>query len=215
MRRSALAFSFSVAVATTFACAHDRDASMSKSQCAAGDWETVGYRDGTLGEPASRLLAHQDACVPRGFVPDRLAYQHGWQQGIAEYCIPENGFVVGERGEDHANVCPAAQRGAFLAAFERGRNLWLARDRVASLERAVAGHRLRLESIDGEIAVVVAAQIDPTLLPVQRVELAARVKQLYDEKARLRGELPALEAELQRRAAELERLGASLAATSP
>ena len=37
--------------------------SVSESQCIAGDWQTVGYRDGTNGLRSTQLLQHQDACV--------------------------------------------------------------------------------------------------------------------------------------------------------
>lgn len=200
------------ALSMGLACA--RNASVSRSQCAAGDWETIGYRDGAQGWRSSRLLAHQDACVPHGVVPDRVAYQRGWHQGIAEFCAPENGFELGQRGEDHGNVCPATLRVDFLSSYERGYRLFAARERVAGLERAISGRKLRLEQIDPEIATTIAAQVDPLLLPTERVALAARVKQLFDEKARIAAEIPPLEDELRVRVAELEQLDRALAAAS-
>jgi hypothetical protein len=199
-------------VSTGLACA--RNASVSESQCAAGDWETIGYRDGALGYRSSRLLAHQDACVPHGVTPDRSAYQVGWQQGIAEFCQPDNGFELGRSGEGHANVCPAPQRDAFLAAFDRGRSLYAAGARVREVENAIAQKTLRLRTIDEEMVATASAQLDPMLLPAHRIQLAARVKTLYDEKTRLAAEIPALEEELRLRVRELEALDGAMASTA-
>ncbi len=199
-------------VPTALACA--RNASVSESQCAAGDWETIGYRDGALGYRSSRLLAHQDACVPHGVTPDRAAYLAGWQQGIAEFCQPDNGFELGRSGEGHANVCPAAQRDAFLAAFDRGRSLFAAEARVREVESAIAQKTHRLHTIDEEMVATASAQLDPLLLPAQRIQLAARVKTLHDEKLRLKAEIPALEAELRLRLREFETLDGAVASTA-
>lgn len=199
-------------LSTSFACS--RNGSVSESQCAAGDWETIGYRDGALGYRSSRLLAHQDACIPHGVTPDRAAYQLGWRQGIVEFCDPTHGFEVGQSGAGHDNVCPADQRDAFLAAFERGRTLFVARDQVASLEQAIGYRTQRIEAIREELVVVASAQLNPMLLPEQRIQLAARLKRLYDEKTRLTAEIPSLEAELRVRTSELEALDRSMASAA-
>ncbi len=159
-------------VSTGLACS--KNASVSESQCAAGDWETIGYRDGALGYRSSRLLAHQDACIPHGVTPDREAYQTGWRQGIEEFCDPANGFEVGQSGEGHGNVCPAPQRDAFLAAFDRGRTLFVARDRVDSLAQAIAYRTQRIEAIGEELVVTASAQLNPMLLPDEPVKPSLR-----------------------------------------
>lgn len=199
-------------LAAALGCA--RNASVSESQCAAGDWETIGYRDGALGYRPSRLLAHQDACIPHGVTPDRSAYQVGWRRGIGEFCHPDNGYALGLEGEGHDNVCPEPHRDAFLAAWNEGRTLYVAQSRVTEVENAIALKSQRLQGIDEEIAAVASAQLNPTLLPAQRVQLAARVKALYDEKLRLRAEIPQLEQELGARTRELEALSGSIASTA-
>ena len=87
--------------------------SVSENQCIAGDWQTMGYRDGAAGYRSSRLLKHQDACVEHGIVPDRNGYMLGWEQGAREFCQPNNGFDLGARGAGHNNICPVDIREAF------------------------------------------------------------------------------------------------------
>lgn len=201
-----------VLVSTGLACS--KNASVSESQCTAGDWETIGYRDGALGYRSSRLLAHQDACIPHGVTPDREAYQLGWREGIEEFCDPTNGFELGQSGDGHDNVCPTPQRDAFLAAYDRGRTLLVARDRVVSLTQAIEYRTQRIEAIGEEVVVTASAQLNPLLLPDERIRLAVRVKRLYDEKTRLAAEIPSLESELQVRTSELEALDRSIASAA-
>ncbi len=92
-------------------------ATLSESQCVAGDWQTVGYRDGMNGIHHSRLLKHQNACVKHGITPDRTAYMDGWNDGGVRYCQPENGFAAGERRSAYSNVCPQTMQGTFYAAY--------------------------------------------------------------------------------------------------
>ena len=64
-------WSSSAVVALLFALAGCSSNSVSESQCIAGDWQTIGYRDGANGNRSTQLLAHQDACVKHGVIPDR------------------------------------------------------------------------------------------------------------------------------------------------
>src|SRR5258705_279322 len=114
------------AVVLLFALAGCASDSISESQCIAGDWQTVGYRDGVNGYRSTELLNHQNACVKHGVIPDRASYMVGWESGVREYCEANNGYDVGERGYTYNNVCPDDQREAFLAAYHNGRQLYLA-----------------------------------------------------------------------------------------
>ena len=113
-------------------------ATLSESQCIANDWQTVGYRDGLIGIQSSQLLKHQNACVKHGIVPDRPAYLVGWKQGVEQYCQPHNGFTTGERGGQFANVCPARLKGAFYAAYQEGKQIYLARSEISTLQRSIS-----------------------------------------------------------------------------
>src|SRR5262245_48729919 len=155
-----------IVVATLCGC---RSASVTQSQCLAGDWETVGYRDGANGYRSTELLEHQNACVKYGVIPDRTSYMAGWERGVREYCDATNGFAVGARGEGYANVCPDDQREPFLNAYHDGRQLYLARVEVSNLEQAISEHEYRIEQIRAGIVSSATQQLDPTLTPAARV----------------------------------------------
>ncbi|MBW2423461.1 MAG: DUF2799 domain-containing protein [Deltaproteobacteria bacterium] len=197
-------------VLASLACA-DRG-TMSESQCAAGDWQTVGYRDGAIGLRSTRLLAHQDACVPHDVIPQRDEYMLGWREGIREFCDPDNAFQVGRSGRIHHNVCPADQRNDFLAAYKEGRRYFLAEAAVLDLEARIQSSRMRLQVVKQQIVESATAQLHPVLTPAQRIELVAKVQRLDDERRSLEAEIPQLEAELALREEELEALSQSMAA---
>ncbi len=187
---------------------------VSENQCAAGDWQTLGYRDAVNGYRSSRLLEHQDACVEYGIVPDRAAYMFGWDDGVQEYCEPNNAFSVGERGWQHNNVCPAGLREGFLHAYQEGRSLYLARYELANLEQHLEQNIADLAQVKSHIVSALAAQLDSGLTASERIELATRVQRLYEEKQRLSAEIPRLENELAIKFRALDRLNQSLAAVT-
>lgn len=186
--------------------------SVTENQCIAGDWQTVGYRDGVNGLRSTQLLRHQDACVKYDVVPDRASYMVGWNEGVREYCSPHNAFAVGERGERYYNVCPTALEETFQVAYKDGRQLYLARAAVNSLERKIAERETRLEVVKSEIVSSATSQLDPTLTPAERIDLVAYTQRLTEEKSRILEELPELEDELEQKNAELEQLTQTLAA---
>lgn len=187
---------------------------VSEHQCVAGDWQTVGYRDGSAGYRSTALLAHQDACGEHGIVPDRQSYMIGWEQGVREFCEPNNGFAVGERGQSHNNVCPDDLRGPFLSAYQQGRSLYQARLDVANLEHTLGQRQARLEQVKSEIVSAAAAQFSGTLMPAERMSLLARLQRLHDEQQALEVEIVDLEQERDRKAQDLDQLSQSLAAVT-
>lgn len=186
-------------------------ASVSQNQCIASDWETLGYRDGVNGIRSSRLLAHQDACVEHGIIPDRTAYMRGWEDGVREYCQPNRAFEIGELGQGHDNVCPQGMQTEFTTAYREGRKLYLARVEVSSLERLIGEKEHRLEHVKAEIVSSAADQLNPSMTPADRVNMLAYTHRLTEEKQRLESEIPALVDELAHKQAELERLRQTLA----
>lgn len=180
--------------------------SVSESQCIAGDWQTIGYRDGANGYRSTQLLNHQNACVKHGVIPDRASYMAGWEQGVREYCEANNGYDVGERGEGYDNVCPDDLRDAFLGAYHSGRELYLARSEVSDLEAAISQAEYRLDEIKAQLVSSATQQFDPTLLPADRVELLASMQRLAEEQGRIKAELPRMRQELALKSQQLASL---------
>ena len=181
---------------------------VSENQCRAGDWQTIGMRDGSNGLPSTQLLQHQEACGEYGIVPNRDVYLAGWHQGVGSYCTADNGFVVGQSGRGHNSVC---SDDGFLDAYADGRELYLARQEVRRLENQLIGAENRIKNIKQEIVGATTAQLAPDLLPEERIALVARVEALMEERSELKRSIPVLEDELEISRQRLESLHQSLA----
>lgn len=186
-------------------------ASLSKSQCLAQDWETIGYRDGLSGTQSSALMRHQDACVKHGVVPDRQAYLAGWQDGVEQYCQPANGFAAGERGAAFSNVCPGHLQRAFHAAYQDGRQLYLAKAEIDDLNRAIVQREGRLREVKSELAGIAAGMLDNESTTADRAAMLITAKDLAQEQGRLESQIEELQAEAAVKSERLENLRQSLA----
>src|SRR5215468_2471108 len=80
-------------------------ASMSKDECLAVDWRTIGYEDGVEGRSGDRIAEHRKACAKYGVRADLDLYQQGRNQGLREFCQPVNGYRLGVRGGTYYGVC--------------------------------------------------------------------------------------------------------------
>ncbi len=180
---------------------------VSEHQCRAGDWYTVGYHDGSRGLERSQLLRHQEACGQHGIYLEREEYMAGWDDGLSQFCTMNNAFSLGRRGGKNRGLCSVE----FNAAFEEGRRLYRANQKVLQLEKELASTQQRIADIRQELVGASTAQLTPDLTTKERVGLLAKVERLYQERSQLRAELPAMKAELADRRRYLDTLTQSLA----
>jgi hypothetical protein len=167
--------------------------SVSENQCRAGDWQTIGYRDGANGINSSRLLQHQEACGEFAIVPDRNLYLAGWEEGLSTYCTADNGFQQGLRGRALNSNCRDQLREPYAAAHADGRQLYVARRDVSRLQQTLQNQQNRLEQIKQEIIGVTTAQLAPDLTAEERLRLLSKLDDLADERAELKAEVPRTE----------------------
>lgn len=186
-------------------------ATLSESQCVASDWETVGYRDGLAGTQSSQLLKHQNACVKHGVIPEREAYLAGWSEGVRQYCLPENGFSAGQAGSRYNNVCPEDLQAGFYAAYNEGRQLYLAQAEIDSLNREIASKERRLTQIASQISSTETSLIEEGGSPTERRELLDQTRQLAQEQGTLEAEIQDLTVEAALKTERLQNLRQTLA----
>src|SRR5215510_7116253 len=132
---------------------------MSKDECLAVDWRTVGYEDGVAGYSGDRISQHRKACAKYGVQTDLNQYQAGREQGLREYCKPANGYRLGSRGGSYGGVCPADMEDNFVNAFEVGHQLYTLGSRVSQAKSQLAAKRRELERVEHGIVESAAAAI--------------------------------------------------------
>ncbi|MEM9622110.1 MAG: DUF2799 domain-containing protein [Pseudomonadota bacterium] len=185
--------------------------SVSEFQCKAGDWQTIGYRDGASGLLSSKLLAHQDACGAYAIVPDRRAYLSGWREGVSHFCTAANGFDLGSRGQRHNSVCVGELAQPFVSAYTDGLQIYTLQREVNDLAHRLQEREQRLHALKREMTDVAAAQLDPVLTAQQRIQLVADLHDMAEERGEILAQIPVLEEQLAAKEIELERVQQLLA----
>jgi hypothetical protein len=82
-------------------------ASLSKDECLYADWQIIGYEDGAAGRSASRIGEHRKACADHAVVPDKAAYDDGYDEGLQTFCTYDRGLSQGRAGQAANAVCHA------------------------------------------------------------------------------------------------------------
>lgn len=132
-------------------------ASVSKEECIAGDWATIGARDGAAGRVGDTQFArHIDACAKVQVTPDRAAWSRGYAQGLAQYCTPQSGLREGMAGRTYRGVCPASSRAGFQQGFDLGRDVYDQKQVVDRINNEISS----LQSRNNQIA----TSSDPALI---------------------------------------------------
>lgn len=127
-------------------------ASLSEQECRTADWRMIGYEDGVVGRQAGRLANHREACADHGITPDMEGYRRGREEGLQEYCRPQNVYQLALRGRAYPTVCPAGLEASLKPAYKWGREIHETQSTIGDLQGKLTRTRQELESIDKEFA---------------------------------------------------------------
>lgn len=175
--------------------AEERKAQL-EAQCLTADWRAVGYEDGAKGYKTDRIGRHRKACAEFGISPNLDAYLDGHAKGIAYYCQPQNGYIMGTKGRRYTGGCPAGQDATFAAATDAGYGLYTRQKAVDKASQQLSQSRQRSLDLENILVDKMTLMLSPTLLPTQRPALAIEIKQLTQEKAEIGRAIPQMESNL-------------------
>ena len=178
-------------------------ASISKEECQAIDWRTVGYEDGATGQGVERLSGRRQACAKHGVVPDLEAYRIGREEGLLEFCQPANGFRVGASGRGYGGACPQPLAAEFSEAYEAGRELWRLERQVTDAINGIAARRNEIERIDEVLVSSGLVIVGQNTTTEERAQALLSTKTLGERRSRLLTEIDALERAIPAYEAEL------------
>ena len=189
---------------------------LSKEECLYADWRAIGYEDGARGASANAVSSHRQACAKKaGVTPDMSEYLAGRDAGLRDYCQPSNGFRVGANGWQYYGVCTGPGEGAFMSAYQQGNQLFTLEGDVARAENALSSAEARLEDVEHKISHAEVALISPDTPHEERVHILADLKNLNEEKRRVRDSFRPLRIEHERALEELADYRAFLATNGP
>jgi len=91
---------------------------LTSKSCPHHDWYRLGYTEGLQGKPIKQLKTTFPDCDST-FILEQTAYESGWQEGINQYCIPQNALRLGKMGQTNKATCPLDKQEAFVAAWKK------------------------------------------------------------------------------------------------
>ncbi|MEM9969943.1 MAG: DUF2799 domain-containing protein [Pseudomonadota bacterium] len=149
-------------------------ASISEDASRAGDWESVGFRDGAAGRSPDYFLNHAEACNAFGIAPVKSVWTGGYSSGLERYCTPETAFDEGQSGDRLNNVCPAENLAELRRANERGLDWHRLGQDIAENERRIRSINallFKLPDVDGRRVHLVSER---SLLRLENLRLRSR-----------------------------------------
>lgn len=168
-------------------------ATMNKSECQKADWQVIGLEDGAKGRVVSYIGNHREACAEHGVKPDLAQYNLGREAGLRQYCTYRNGFSKGRKGYSYNDVCQAELQDAYLAGYNRGRDLYGLNAEIDHLLRDIQSKQIELAEVQDEIQWVESKLISKKGSRAKREDLLDRYKHLQADQEILEAELRDLE----------------------
>lgn len=131
---------------------------VSENECRAGLWYERGLQDGARGRGQGLVYQIAQECQEYGVRVDSEAWLRGHEEGVEQFCTPENGYYQGRRGNSYEGVCTGPTADLFMAEYQRGLVAYRVEqeyrrlaDRYDNVERQLYGVRAALaESKDEE-----------------------------------------------------------------
>lgn len=112
-------------------------ATLSKSECEAGNWRALGVSDGSHGYPASRYDLHVKACVRYDIAPNEALYLVGREEGLVSYCRLEIAARDGVVGRINYKVCSGELGISFNRVYDKARDIYRARSVAADMRSEI------------------------------------------------------------------------------
>ncbi len=180
--------------------------SLNKEECMVADWRLIGYQDGVAGKSSSSVGTYRKDCAEYAVVPDLDAYQAGRAEGLLEYCKADNAYRVGKSGHGFPAVCPSHLEADFRAAYNQGREIYLARAAVNQTHKMIHEHQESLQQLDEDKRCKLSELVSDGLVSEQRILILYEITEIEQQRGDLEDEIVALEQELAERQDHLDRL---------
>ncbi|MBI2728105.1 MAG: DUF2799 domain-containing protein [Polaromonas sp.] len=106
---------------------------MTPAECATADWGRRGFEDGSKGR-VDRSADYYESCSKAGQRVEVAIYRAGRDQGLLNYCRPDNAINEGLAGRTYAGVCPPQMDSNFRVFHQAAYAEQDARKTVARLQ---------------------------------------------------------------------------------
>ncbi len=124
---------------------------MSIEECQVADWQNVGRQDAEAGRTRDYFDQHLKSCERSSVTPDQTTWMTGYQEGLVEYCTPQNGLTEGQAGRTYDNICPPETAEGFQHAYKVGRRHYDAASWLRGIDTDIRVAHNAIATIDREI----------------------------------------------------------------
>ncbi|GAA5443224.1 hypothetical protein Misp06_01400 [Microbulbifer sp. NBRC 101763] len=93
---------------------------ISEDECRAGLWYERGVQDGARGRSPLLVQELAQECLSYEIYVDNEAWLRGHEEGIEQFCTPDNGYRQGRRGYKYEGVCTGPTADLFVENYQRG-----------------------------------------------------------------------------------------------
>lgn len=155
-------------------------ASMSKNECLMADWRLIGFEDGSNGLSRNHIGERRKVCAEHGVVPDKAAYDVGYDEGILTFCSYARGLRSAQYGQPVMDVCPS--QSDFHAGYSEGLGTYCTYDR--GMQEGLAGNnyqRICPRETESNFLVGYNQGYHVFDLQSQREDLIARLAEVIEE----------------------------------
>jgi hypothetical protein len=128
------------------------------------------------------------------------------QEGLLQYCVPANGYRLGDSGRAFNAVCPTGTERAFRAAYNTGRDIYLARSQVNGTHSLIQSKQQAIQTLEEDRQHKLTEMIRQGLSSDQRVLLLYDVTNIEKDIHAANNDISALERDLEQQQAKLDYL---------
>lgn len=122
-------------------------ATLSKQECLQGNWQAIGYKDGTAGRYPTYISNHQKACAKANIIANQPLWEQGRKQGLKQYCTQPNAFQLGTRGINLNKVCPANVTAKLQSINQTGLNQFKIANTIKKDEQKIKDYQSQLKKL--------------------------------------------------------------------
>ena len=158
-------------------------ATLSEDKCLAGNWQELGYRDGSNGAKRDKASKIADTCAKYGVELNFESYLSGFDRGVSTYCTYERGYALGENGSSYNQICSGDLAADFAPGYDDGRAIYEVYQEHASL---VSNYENKLDDITGTLTRLETENLKPEDRTRLRKKLRKFRRQAEDMKVDIR-----------------------------
>jgi hypothetical protein len=182
------------------------------AECLTADWYAIGYEDGSRGVAPEYFSKHRKTCALYGVTADLTAWLAGRDEGLLNYCKPQNGYRLGSNGYRYENVCPPNLEGPFVDAHTDGFGLYQRRVAAQNAANRLSNALQRALDLEHIITEKTTAMFSPNTPMLEKPAIGIEIKQLTQEKIELEKSIPQLQADYDAAQRDYSEYRASIAA---